>query len=527
MVSAPSARPTELQLQLLAILSSLAAFALLQAVAFLHAGVFEYPLDDVYIHLAMARRLADGTYGVNAGEAASASSSILYTALLLPFAHSDLQRYMPLLWNLVAVVAIGAGIGRAVHLSRLGGAVAVGLALALPICLNVQGVAFTGMENALQAAVALFLVLGLWAFLDEGRLGKGLVLPVILLPLLRYEGLALSLLAVWQVWRTPALRPRAYGLALAVLAPVLLFSVFLLSLGLDALPNSVLAKQMSTHGHYEFLYTLGRNLTDAAGLLTLASMIYLAIFTYLPPRVPGQGPWLAVVLVAAGLAHLCFARFGWMFRYEHYLILGLAAGMLLLARHRRKAGLAGVVAMAIASLCITQPKVWASYAWNPFAIHRQQGQMARFTADVLKAPVAVNDLGYVAWRSPSYVLDLWGLGQAEVRRLRYGAAPPPDAWAEPLLRAHDVQVVMAYPDWISRGLGARWQVVATLVFTAEQGGGADAKLPFKIGGHEVAFYAGSPQAADTLRAQLQAFAPSLPAGVELKFSPSSGETDGG
>ena len=39
-------------------LAALAGLLALQAVAAWHAGVFEYPLDDVYIHLAMAEKIA-------------------------------------------------------------------------------------------------------------------------------------------------------------------------------------------------------------------------------------------------------------------------------------------------------------------------------------------------------------------------------------------------------------------------------------------------------------------------------------
>ena len=53
--------------------SALLAFVALMAVAMARAGwVFEYPLDDVYIHMAMAEQIAAGGYGVNAGELASA-----------------------------------------------------------------------------------------------------------------------------------------------------------------------------------------------------------------------------------------------------------------------------------------------------------------------------------------------------------------------------------------------------------------------------------------------------------------------
>ena len=70
------------RLPVLAAISVVTAFAALQAISWTLAGGFEYPLDDVYIHLAMAEGIAQGTYGVNPGEAASASSSALWPLLI-------------------------------------------------------------------------------------------------------------------------------------------------------------------------------------------------------------------------------------------------------------------------------------------------------------------------------------------------------------------------------------------------------------------------------------------------------------
>jgi len=49
-------------------------------------GAFVYSLDDPYIHLALARSILHGTYGLNPGELSAPSSSILWPFLLAPFA---------------------------------------------------------------------------------------------------------------------------------------------------------------------------------------------------------------------------------------------------------------------------------------------------------------------------------------------------------------------------------------------------------------------------------------------------------
>ena len=63
-------------------------------------GIFSYILDDAYIHMALAEQIANGHYGINAGEYASPSSSILWPFLLAPFAHTSFFEWVPLLIHL-------------------------------------------------------------------------------------------------------------------------------------------------------------------------------------------------------------------------------------------------------------------------------------------------------------------------------------------------------------------------------------------------------------------------------------------
>ncbi|WP_413865082.1 hypothetical protein, partial [Albidovulum sp.] len=408
------------------------AFAALQAVAAWHAGVFEYPLDDVYIHLAMAEKIAQGTYGVNLGDPASASSSILYPFLLLPFPGTEAQRLLPLFWNILAVAGAGWVWGLIAAAARLAGAAGMAIVVAGPVFLNIPGVGYTGMEAAPHLLASLVVVLGLWLALNRKGAAWWLVGAAIAAPLLRYEGLALSLAAAATLWLWG--HRRAAGvIACGALGAVIGFSVFFLYLGLDPLPGSILAKigTLDPQGGIgsRLLVGLLANLIKPAGAI-LAGLVVAVVATAVAIPALRRGPAGAIVATVgvAASAHLVFGQVGWMHRYEPYIIVSLLAAFLLAgsaagfraARIAQGAALGTTAAAAIAY----GPTLWGAYVWNPRAIHLQQAQMARFAQEYLKAPVAVNDLGRVAWGNPEYVLDISGarLCRGSTDPLRRGPA---------------------------------------------------------------------------------------------------------
>src|SRR6185312_17549873 len=71
-------------------------------------GIFTYPLDDTYIHMAVAKNLAfHNNWGINSHDFGSASSSILYTLLLaLSFKIFSLHVAIPFIINLVAGIIL-------------------------------------------------------------------------------------------------------------------------------------------------------------------------------------------------------------------------------------------------------------------------------------------------------------------------------------------------------------------------------------------------------------------------------------
>src|ERR1700722_4478646 len=80
---------------------ALAIAALAAAILVLCHGHLIYSLDDPYISLALGEQIAHGHYGINAAEASSPSSSILYPFLLAAFAWTPWQEFAPLVVNAI------------------------------------------------------------------------------------------------------------------------------------------------------------------------------------------------------------------------------------------------------------------------------------------------------------------------------------------------------------------------------------------------------------------------------------------
>src|SRR5262249_45755694 len=119
--------------------------------------------------------------------------------------------------------------------------------IAIAICTNLVGVAFTGLEHNAHVAIMAAIVYGLVLLFDTGRLPPWLPPAIFLAPLLRYEALsvslaALAILALRGHWRT------AFAVFAIIVTTVGGFSLYLQHLGLSALPSSVLTKSVLMAG---------------------------------------------------------------------------------------------------------------------------------------------------------------------------------------------------------------------------------------------------------------------------------------
>lgn len=496
-----------ISLAALSALSAALGFAIWFALTWARIGTFEYPLDDVYIHLSMAEGITGGTYGINPGEPASAASSILYPLLLTPFPGTALQRLLPLAWNVGALLALsgimGTWIGRWVADRRLG----VFLALVLPFAANIAGVASLGMEHTLHALATVVMLLGFWRFLIKGEVGASLIAGVLLAPMLRFEGIGLALVVCEVVALRGSVRAAAMLAGLA-LAPAALFALFLTSQGLDPLPSSVLAKLSTASDGSDLLSRLLRNLfsVGAGPLLAGWALLTAGLFHR---ALKGDHDLRLFLLVAwlAATAHFLAGRIGWAARYEHYVVVMIALALVAVFGKAGRILRGLVISGALVAAAYYGLMNWQFYNWTARGVYLQHVQMARIAAEMPDAPVAVNDIGRVAWAQEARIVDLWGLAYADARRARQEAEDGPvPGWAGPLAEARGARYAMVYADWFKDGIGADWRLIAELETPAPIG---------ILGSEKVSIFAIDPTMEDDLRAVIERLAPSMPEGTTL------------
>lgn len=499
-----------------ALIALLPALVLVVLIGWMTDWQFTYSLDDAYIHLALARGIRGFHYGINAGEFSAPSSSILWPFLMAPFAGLRGFWLAPLVVNSACLIGTLLVLQQLLIL-RFGvrPLPAWATATILAFCLNIYGLVFTGMEHSLQVLLVAIIARAL----ALRRYGFWLWAALVVLPLIRYEGLAISVPVLgYLALQDQATRIRTAWAALVLAIGIVSFSIFLTSLGLGYLPSSVFAKQpAATAGSaFSLLRTMARSaLANTHSLPTFTAYsfaVFAAFAAWSASRVR-----VLLLLVGPALLHLCLGRTGWFGRYEVsillYLVLisadllaqgfasrpergggrdaphadsgiGRTAG---LGRFGRPSTLAALLLIAVFG---TRP-LWQHTLLTPIAtrnIQDQQVQMARIASRYLDRPVAINDLGAVALSSRRYVLDLWGLGSYQALAYRSNPNNDPRRWIAQLMAEKQVNHAMVYDSWFPV-IPDNWIKVAVL------------RLPgprVSPSSDVVSFYATSPVAAHEL-----------------------------
>jgi hypothetical protein len=505
-------------------------------------GALTYALDDAYLHMGLARHLVqEGVWGVGDGFASATSSILWPAALAVVYWIKGPDLYTPLVFELLGVLALLVWTTSMVRsnfpsLDRRGwpaGAAFLAVGLAAPITTLV----FTGLEH-------IWHLVGLLAVVDCGtrilaaestassqrRATRRLLLLAPLLTVVRYETLALvPVLAALFLMR------RRWWAALAVVGgsvvPVVIFGWWSQSMGGYFWPNSVLLK-VTRHAPGQDLLTQAEAVIEH--LLRLAPM-HPAYFTLLALSLLSfawvtsatrtwwsrPGLWLGLFVVQA-LAHAIFGDFGWLFRYEGYVLaFGVAANLFALAwiydrgglpsrwTHSglgpgRRVHLVGIVALVCALSYFLADRTRDATLLTPRAsgnIFEQQIQTSRFLQRFYpQASVALNDIGAASYFTDIQLLDLVGLGSNAVAKARIDGRFTDQLIAH-LAVERDLDLAIVYESWFETngGLPRSWIKV----------GEWEIRDPV-ISSPVVSFFAVDPPQADALERNLKLFASDLP-----------------
>ncbi len=489
----------------LALLAAAALYIALTALALQRAATdtgIVYALDDVYIHMALAKNLAlHGVWGVTPWETTNASSSPLWVAILtVGFVVGGIAAWLPLLLaglSSLLVLAVALRCLRAASDdTRFATAIGAIALLSIVVFASLPALTLQGMEHPLHAALMLAAAFAISRLASGGALPSlvGYALLIAALPLLRYESLWLVALGAAVL----AMR-RRYTLAALTLAcgilPIIGFGLWAMTHGQTFLPAAILTKSLGPAwlAHDDLRRLVARftwhplqRIWSVPVLLVLwlAACGVLAIrLAQLRQRILASR-WLVLLgLFADGTwIHATFATFGWGGRYEAYLIVlgivGMACWVMqgderraiaaLLAKPAwRIGGIVVVACLSVAFVYTGGARLWITTRNAIVATEEVRDRdlfVAHFLADAFpQQSVMAMNVGAIAWTGEPHLTDVLALGSPEVLRLFLRGQLDP-ASLDRIAAAREVKVATIFDAWFAEWTGgpAPWIAVAEI-----------------------------------------------------------------
>ncbi len=488
-------------------------------------GHFGYPMDDTYIHMAMARSFSQhSVWGLTRYGFTSSSSSPLFTLLLSAiYLLTGPSEIAPLVMDVVFGLALLWLLDAAFRRAGVGSVFRAALLVLIVFEMPLAPETIAGMEHVPQTLLSLLFVVFASRMLNRTewgpREGPILCLVAALAVLCRYEAMALVAAAATLFWWRGR-RVFSVWLGSAALAPVACYGAYSMAQGWFPVPNSIIAK-ISRPGKGLWPYPLhwAEQLHDVPALCFLMAA-GIVLFTILYRRRLSIWSVELVTLLLFGstaLLHLQFGRVGWFFRYEAYLVVlgvyacGLAWNALKLPLWpgfmRTRAAAAYAFGAAVLLFAFV-PRVVDSLWLTPYAcqnIHDQQYQVGEFLKENFPGEtVILSDIGAPAFLSDSRIVDTYGLANMAVTKakLRHGYDL---AFRRRLAAQEGAKIAAVFPAEFAElgGLPPEWVKAGTWRIPQNQICWSDT----------VTFFAVDPAYRDRLTAGLRTFDRRLPRGV--------------
>ncbi|MDR1122237.1 MAG: glycosyltransferase family 39 protein, partial [Dysgonamonadaceae bacterium] len=494
-------------------------------------GTYVYPLDDTYIHLSIAKNVAlNNNWGVVHDKFCSTSSAPVYTlilsAVIALFGDSAIY---PLLINIFfgnCIIILLFWFFRKNWLAFS----CASLFLFTPVMLHIQ--ILGGMEHTLHIFLILAAFMLLYKYLkNKHKKYVFLFLPVAgLLCLTRYESMFFMVPVIFVL-----VLHRQYKLAAATFVagflPVLIFGLYSIRMGGFFFPNSLLMKgdMPFSNGiffmlkHYaEKIY---RNIFPLSFLIVpIAILSYMLIRTFIANKQYNlQGlnimikkySFVFIVFVTI-LLHGLFADFGWLYRYEAYLLSLLYVSFVVAAvenikivKCRFKKRIPSLVSIIFLFVIFSHLTIRSALSHKIMRqagknVYDQQIQMSRFLHIYHnESKVMANDIGAITYYTNIDLLDLVGLGSTSVIKYRKEGGDIKKLVTQyPYNQYH---VILIYDLWLDIKRKDDYERLGWI-----KAGELKIENNLVCGSDAVSFYTSEPAMADELRGNLLRFKDMVP-----------------
>ena len=391
-----------------------------------------YPLDDTYIHLSIAKNFAlHNVWGITEYEFSSTTSSPLYTMLLSClirlFGNNE---FYPLLLNYFASIGLYFTLHKFVIKQSL---IKYSLVILLTTLLfPLHSIALIGMEHVFHAwFLALFL-----CFYTAYRKQQSfrnfilLFLSSILAVGFRYESLFFVFFVCADLFFVKKRFVPSILLGLLSLLPVVIYGLISINFGSYFLPNSLVLKGNTSGDLIKSVIKVAGNISRSFSV----SLIAVAVFFLFIKNKKGlkinwynylSKEYLTAIILGGFFLHMIFSNFGWLIRYEAYLIPLLLITFVIQWKENFLKNNGFYIQFGFIMLIL----IFSFY--NRFVymekfeiqasknIHDQQIQMAEFINKYYKdSKVIANDIGAITYFNDIELVDTYGLGSIDVARIR-------------------------------------------------------------------------------------------------------------
>lgn len=423
-------------------------------------GNLVYAIDDCYIHLALARNLADtGIWGIRPDEYAFASSSPLWTCLLaLSFKIFGFHEVFAAVYAALFCMASAWVVDRILSVWFRPDWQRALLSLCVMLALPVTTAAILGMEHAMHVFSILLLV---YFYLRKVS-PSGLMLAAAFAAGTRYESLFVIIPLAGAELCQRRMR-ESFALLVGAFAPPVCYGAYALAHGGTFLPNSLMVKSALSIG-----YTFYDRLWQAAscgGMVENAVVYFSGLIPFALSFATGLTGRFRLLLLASAVSvfgHLVFAKTGWTYnvnRYEMYL-LALSAPLVLLSISQIKSAcvesqfrrLVNLTLLAVGGIFLLGMLAYGlDSGFRALRVPRETYETPLVGARVLaslpkdrQGPIFLNDLGLIAERTTVPVIDVCGLGEQETFELRRAGNRSPSRMAD-VLRRRNARYAAVFP----------------------------------------------------------------------------------